>query len=58
MVGARKESRLWGCLNLIEDIFKAVECCQAFGLNREEEEKALSLWEGKRRRNNLRRVWY
>lgn len=50
MVGARKESRLWGCLNLIEDIFKVVECCRAFGLNQDEENKAVSLWNKKKRR--------
>ena len=50
MVGARKESRLWGCLNVIEDIVQAVECCKAFKLNHEDEVKALSIWERKRRR--------
>lgn len=55
MVGARKESRLWGCLNVIEDIFKAVECCKAFGLSTEEEDKVISQWNGKRRRSYKRR---
>jgi hypothetical protein len=48
MVGARKEYRLWGCLNEIIDIIKAVECCKAFGLTKDEEDKAISLWENKR----------
>lgn len=54
MVGARKESRLWGCLNLIKDIVQVVECCKAFGLSQGEENKAVSLWESKRRRNSIR----
>lgn len=56
MVGARKESRLWGCLNLIDDVFKVVECCKAFKLSPGEEDKAVSLWEQKRRRT-FRRVY-
>lgn len=53
MVGARKESRLWGCLNYIDSVVKAVECCEAFGLSQEEEDKALNLWERKKRRKML-----
>jgi len=54
----RKEARMWGCLNCTKDVFVAVEICQAFGLGKEEEERALSLWDSKRRivRNSRRAV--
>lgn len=56
MVGARKESRLWSCLNTIDSVHRVVECCKAFKLSPEEEDKAVSRWEQKRRRTFSRKT--
>ena len=48
MIGQRKEYRLWGCLNDITNVFMALECCEAFGLTKDETDSAISLWESKR----------
>lgn len=56
MTGQRKEFRLWGCLNNITDILKAVECCKAFKLTQDEEDKTISLWEDKRLIRRIRKA--
>jgi len=56
MVSAKKEYRLWACLNNITSIIEVSECCKAFGLSQDEEDRAMSLWDHKRTMRRVRRA--